>query len=296
MSDGGGIHHVDSMSWALDELADGWTLLLTREAFFGARRFRDFVNGLDAPKARISERLGRLVRSGCMDRVAGDGDSARPEYRLAKKGRGLYPLALALLEWGSVHTAALPTELLHRPCGTALMIRCECAHCHEHIEPGSVSWSDAVASSLTADRRRRLPDVSALSKRDEPVGAAISMIGDRWSAGTVLLLLSEPMTYGALRARLGVSTNILADRLRRLVAAGIVVRPEYSRRPYRLTAAGEALAPVAYLLATWALIWAPAGVGARHAGWHSCGNPLAVIAVCASCGAPVKTADVAIVT
>lgn len=148
---------------------------------------------------------------------------------------------------------------------------------------------------MTSDKRRRLPDVSALSKRDEPVGAAISMIGDRWSAGTVVVLLSGPRTYSVLRARLGASTNILADRLRRLVAEGIVVRPEHSRGTYRLSHAGQALAPVAYLLATWALLWAPDDVGLRHAGHHACGSPLAVVAVCASCGAPVKTRDVAIV-
>lgn len=280
------------MSWALDELADGWTLLLTREAFFGARRFNEFVANLNAPRARISERLARLVQSGCFERRTVDGGGARPEYRLSKKGLGLYPLSLALLHWGSGHTDASPTRLIHRRCGSPLEIRSECAHCRETVEPGTVTWEATFLSDLTADRRRRLPDVSAVSRRHEPVGAAISLIGDRWSAGTVMLLMTQPMTYSELRARLGASTNVLADRLARLSGTGIVIGPERSRGPYRLSDAGEALAPVQYLLATWASLWAPDHVEIRHAGWHDCGNPLAVVAVCARCRLPVKTADV----
>jgi DNA-binding HxlR family transcriptional regulator len=87
------------------------------------------------------------------------------------------------------------------------------------------------------------------------------MLGDRWS----LLIVRDLMVRGYRtfkefqQSGEGIATNILADRLEKLTAAGIItatVEPRDARRlNYRLTQKGIDLAPVVLEL----LIW-----GARH--------------------------------
>jgi DNA-binding HxlR family transcriptional regulator len=84
------------------------------------------------------------------------------------------------------------------------------------------------------------------------------MLGDRWS----LLIIRDMMLRGAhtykelLECYEGIATNILADRLRKLAANGIISsRPDPSdgrKLIYRLTPKGIALAPVLTEMVLWA--------------------------------------------
>jgi DNA-binding HxlR family transcriptional regulator len=84
------------------------------------------------------------------------------------------------------------------------------------------------------------------------------MLGDRWSLLIVRdLMLTDANTFAALqKSHEGIATNILADRLRKLAAEGIIgMTPDPSdrrRRIYRLTAKGIALAPALTELVLWA--------------------------------------------
>jgi DNA-binding HxlR family transcriptional regulator len=76
------------------------------------------------------------------------------------------------------------------------------------------------------------------------------------------LLFGGPRRYGdLLSAQEGIPTNVLADRLKRLEAAGIVEGRAYSDRPprreYALTARGRALGPVLQAMAEWGLRHVP---------------------------------------
>lgn len=105
-----------------------------------------------------------------------------------------------------------------------------------------------------------------------PVSISLEMFGDRWS----LLVIRDLMVRGFRTFKEfqesgeGIATNILADRLRKLNAAGIVSaeaeRTDGRRVNYRLTEKGIDLAPVLLEL----LIW-----GARH---EKTGAPCALIA------------------
>ncbi len=282
----------DALSWALDEIADGWTLLLLREAFLGARRFSDYEARLDAPKSRVAERLSRLVDHGLLERRRYQSRPERFEYVLAPRGLALYPLALALLAWGAEHTDAPAPELVHRSCGRRLQVSCVCGGCGNEVTGGDLSWHPAVAGHLTSDRRRRIPGVA--TQRNEAVGAAIAAIGDRWSGGLVALLFAQPATYSQLRARLGASTNILADRLARLLDAELVTKSDGVRGLYRLTEQGLALAPAFVFLSSWASVWAPADIDVLHVAHHSCGHGLGAVAACSACGEPVDPRSVAV--
>jgi DNA-binding HxlR family transcriptional regulator len=84
------------------------------------------------------------------------------------------------------------------------------------------------------------------------------MLGDRWS----LLIIRDMMLRGFhnykefLECYEGIATNILADRLRKLVEYGIIVAqkdPNDGRRvTYRLTKKGIDLAPVLTEMVLWA--------------------------------------------
>jgi DNA-binding HxlR family transcriptional regulator len=86
---------------------------------------------------------------------------------------------------------------------------------------------------------------------------ALDVVGDRWTLLVVRELLVRPCRYGDLRAGLpGIATNLLADRLRSLEAAGIVAKedaaPPVATPVYRLTPWGEQLWPTLRELTRWA--------------------------------------------
>jgi DNA-binding HxlR family transcriptional regulator len=89
------------------------------------------------------------------------------------------------------------------------------------------------------------------------IAKALDVVGDRWSLLIVRELIARgPSRYTDLLDGLpGIATNLLADRLRDLEAAGIVVREQGSRPVpvtlIRLTPGGEALRPVLLELAKW---------------------------------------------
>lgn len=91
-----------------------------------------------------------------------------------------------------------------------------------------------------------------------PVAGALDLVGDRWTLLLLRDLLTGKTRYGQfLASPEGISTNLLADRLQRMEAAGLITAIPYSEHPvrmdYRLTPAGRALRPVVDALATWGL-------------------------------------------
>lgn len=95
-----------------------------------------------------------------------------------------------------------------------------------------------------------------------PVAGALDLLGDRWTLLILRDLLLGKSRYGQfLASPEGISTNLLADRLQRLEAAGLVTAVPYTEHPvrmdYRLTSAGRALGPVLDALATWGLAHLP---------------------------------------
>ncbi len=84
----------------------------------------------------------------------------------------------------------------------------------------------------------------------------LDLVGDRWTLLIVRDLLLGPMRYGDLAAGLpGISTNMLADRLRELEGAGVLGRatlpPPAGSAVYQLTQTGQGLEPVLLALGRW---------------------------------------------
>lgn len=87
----------------VDLLGDRWSLLIVRDAFDGTRRFSDFQRSLGVARNILSDRLRKLVEAGVLEtRDASDG-TAYQEYVLTAKGESLFPLVVALRQWGEQH-------------------------------------------------------------------------------------------------------------------------------------------------------------------------------------------------
>ncbi|HEX9259351.1 MAG TPA: winged helix-turn-helix transcriptional regulator [Acidimicrobiales bacterium] len=97
----------------------------------------------------------------------------------------------------------------------------------------------------------------ALPARPCPVAGSLDLLGDRWSMLVVRDVMNGVRRFDDLVGRLGVSRATLADRLRRLVEAGILVPVPYqteggrTREEYRLTAKGWELRNVLIALREW---------------------------------------------
>ncbi|MGV1758880.1 winged helix-turn-helix transcriptional regulator [Rhizobium sp. A22-96] len=97
------ISHKDSMCGVarpLDAIGDWWSLLIIRDAFDGLRRFGEFQKSLGLAKNILSARLRNLVTHSILDTVPASDGSPYQEYVLTQKGQGLFPLLVALRQWG----------------------------------------------------------------------------------------------------------------------------------------------------------------------------------------------------
>ncbi|MPZ82456.1 MAG: transcriptional regulator [Actinophytocola sp.] len=130
-----------------------------------------------------------------------------------------------------------------------------------------------------------------MTGRECSIANALAVVGERWS----LLVLREAM-FGVRRFdrfahNTGASRDILAVRLRTLVAAGVLARQQYSTRPprfeYVLTESGRALSPVLMGLTEWGDRYVTEGEPPTV--WeHECGAELHPATVCAECGGSVE--------
>ncbi|SFR95063.1 transcriptional regulator, HxlR family [Dyella sp. OK004] len=94
------------------------------------------------------------------------------------------------------------------------------------------------------------------------VANSLDVVGDKWSLLVVRDLLHGKRTYGELAGSMErIPTNILADRLKRLEAAGIVQRTPYQQQPvryaYTLTPKGCALGDVLLAFVRWGKKYIP---------------------------------------
>lgn len=97
------ISHRDALcpvARPLDAIGDWWSLLIVRDAFGGLRRFGEFQKSLGLAKNILSARLKNLVEHEVLETVPASDGSAYQEYVLTEKGRGLFPLLVALRQWG----------------------------------------------------------------------------------------------------------------------------------------------------------------------------------------------------
>jgi DNA-binding HxlR family transcriptional regulator len=105
---------------ALDVIGDWWSMLIIREALFGARRFSEFQKRLGLAKNILTVRLRALVDQGLLAMAPASDGSAYQEYVLTPKGRGVFPVLVALRQWSEEfddHPEQIATTLVDREKG-----------------------------------------------------------------------------------------------------------------------------------------------------------------------------------
>lgn len=84
---------------ALDVIGDWWSLLILRDALLGVSRFSEFQKRLGLAKNILTVRLRALVDQGILEMAAASDGSAYQQYVLTRKGRGIFPVLVALRQW-----------------------------------------------------------------------------------------------------------------------------------------------------------------------------------------------------
>jgi DNA-binding HxlR family transcriptional regulator len=93
-------HDMCPIARTLDTIGDWWSLLIVRDALMGNRRFSQFQKSLGVAKNILTVRLRKLVADGILElRPASDG-SAYQDYVPTAKARALFPVMVALRQWG----------------------------------------------------------------------------------------------------------------------------------------------------------------------------------------------------
>lgn len=129
------------------------------------------------------------------------------------------------------------------------------------------------------------------------IARSVAVIGDRWT----LMILRDAFLgvrrFEAFQARLGISRTIITERLKLLVAEGVLTRLVYQDRPirheYRLTEKGLDLYPVVMAIVSWGDRHYAGEAGAPLLHRHkACGCDFHPVMTCSACHAPVAAREV----
>ena len=128
------------------------------------------------------------------------------------------------------------------------------------------------------------------------VARTLSVVGDRWTLLVLRDAFLRTRRFEDFQSSLGITRHRLADRLRKLVDNGILVRVPYQQRParyeYRLTDKGRDLYPVIVSLVSWGDRWMAGKTGPPIELIHrGCGHHVTPVLSCPDCGTPVSARD-----
>jgi DNA-binding HxlR family transcriptional regulator len=141
-----------SIAKALEVVHTRSAFLILREAFYGASRFEEFVGRVRISEAVAAARLRELVEHGLLERepYRDAGQRTRDGYRLSAKGADLFPVLVALMQWGDRwrDDGGAPVELLHDDCGGQVGVELRCTRGHD------VGPADLVLSATPAGAAR----------------------------------------------------------------------------------------------------------------------------------------------
>jgi DNA-binding HxlR family transcriptional regulator len=97
---------VCPIACSLDILGDKWTLLVVRDLFAGKSRYKDFTTSPERIATNIlAERLERLTGAGLVAAKKSHERAGSVTYALTARGKSLFPLLVAMKEWGLANIA-----------------------------------------------------------------------------------------------------------------------------------------------------------------------------------------------
>jgi DNA-binding HxlR family transcriptional regulator len=150
-------HHNCSFARTVDLIGDRWSLMILRDAFFGVRRFSQFKQRLGITQAVLSARLSQLVDHGLLAREVIDETGSREQYRLTDKGRGLFPVVIALMQWGDqwVHGETGAPLLLSDAASGAVIDKLAVTASGRAVKPQRIGIAAGPGATLETQRLLR---------------------------------------------------------------------------------------------------------------------------------------------
>lgn len=109
--------HTCSVAGFLNVFGDMWSLMIIKEAFYGATRFSEFHRHTGAAKNLLSDRLSSLVEKGILKQKDIGEKGTRMAYELTDKGRALGPVFVAMMQWSDQFVfddTSIPVKLIER--------------------------------------------------------------------------------------------------------------------------------------------------------------------------------------
>lgn len=127
---------ICSLARSLEVLGERWTLLVIRDVFYGLRRFDEIQEDLGVARNVLTNRLGRLVEEGVLEKRAYSEHPPRFEYFLTEKGIDLWPVMITMMHWGDRYAAedGPPVVIRHKECDGEVDDRGYCSRCGERLE------------------------------------------------------------------------------------------------------------------------------------------------------------------
>lgn len=120
---------------SLDLIGTRSAMLVLRELLYGGTRFDELARRTGLSEAVVAGRLKQFYDDGIVSRrpYQEAGKRTRDEYVLTERGRDLFPIVVALIQWGETLSDDVKTgvELVHRECAAPLAARVVCADGHE---------------------------------------------------------------------------------------------------------------------------------------------------------------------
>jgi DNA-binding HxlR family transcriptional regulator len=133
------------------------------------------------------------------------------------------------------------------------------------------------------------------------VARTLEVVGEWWSLLIVRDALLGVRRFDDFQQRLGISRNILTQRLQRLVEQDVLERVPYQDNPprheYRPTEKGRDLWLVIAAMRQWGEQWEPLEAGPVTQLVHKdgCGQTMKVVPTCSECGAVVASRDLRVI-
>jgi DNA-binding HxlR family transcriptional regulator len=128
-----------SIAAALDILGERWSLLAIREMAYGVHRFARIAGFTGASRDILADRLRKLERADVIERRQYSQHPPRYEYHLTQAGRDLFPVMLALRDWGDKWAVDAPAVDFQHTCGEPVAVDLRCEHCGDPVTRESLT-------------------------------------------------------------------------------------------------------------------------------------------------------------
>jgi DNA-binding HxlR family transcriptional regulator len=228
---------------------------------------------------------------------------------LTERGLELWTILVAIRDWEHRYIGSRkgrPSEnLIHTRCGHAIHPVLTCGHCLAPITARDTKLDEAGPFTLT------VPPASAPNyRRSTAAGRGTSakflrtqtlqILGDRWSNTLCGALFLGMHGFDELRNFLSIPPAILANRLAKFVALGILRREPHvdgpRRRFYRLTEKGLALFAVVLFTVDWGNRWLAANPEDFRVVHKRCRMAFRPAFACSHCGTRLNRQEVKLIS